>query len=74
MLRKYCFENDKNGDEGIPFSLFRACESAQELLGFSSAEFVFGHTVQGPLKMLKDRFLSGELSSETNVPLCEQFS
>lgn len=33
-------------------------EVVQEFLGFSRAELVFGHLVQDPLKMLKDRMLS----------------
>lgn len=32
----------------------------QESLGFSPFELVYGHTVRGPLKLLKDRWLLGE--------------
>ncbi len=53
MLRKYCMETNKDWDEGIPLVLFAVRESVQESLGFSPAEMVFGHTVQGPLKVLK---------------------
>ena len=35
----------------------------QESLGFSPAELVFGHTVRGPLKRLKEKFLSDDDSS-----------
>ena len=35
-------------------------ESVQESLGFSPFELVFGHTVRGPLKILKEKFLSQE--------------
>ena len=40
--------------------LFAVCESVQESLGFSPYELVFGHTVRGPLKLLKEKFLSDE--------------
>ena len=33
--------------------LFAVRESVQECLGFSPFELVFGHTVRGPLKLLK---------------------
>jgi hypothetical protein len=38
--------------------LFAVRESVQESLGFSPFELVFGHTVRGPLKLLKEKFLS----------------
>ena len=58
MLRKYCIENERDWDEGIPFVLFAARDAVQDSLGFSPAELVFGHTVRGPLKVLKEQFLS----------------
>lgn len=38
--------------------MFAACEAVQETLGFSPFELVFGYTVRGRLKMLKESFLS----------------
>ncbi|KAJ8047941.1 hypothetical protein HOLleu_00063 [Holothuria leucospilota] len=38
--------------------MFAARESIQESLGFSPFELVFGHTVRGPLKLLKEKWLS----------------
>ncbi len=38
----------------VPLVLFAVREAVQESLGFSPAELVFGHTVRGPLKMLKE--------------------
>uniref|UniRef100_A0A4W5LNZ8 Gypsy retrotransposon integrase-like protein 1 n=1 Tax=Hucho hucho TaxID=62062 RepID=A0A4W5LNZ8_9TELE len=61
MLRKYCLESEKDWDEGVPLVLFAARETVQESLGFSPAELVFGHTVRGPMKVLKEQFLSQEL-------------
>ena len=56
MIRSYCFDTEKDWDEGIR-------ESVQESLGFSPFELVFGHTVRGPLKLLKENFLSNDDSS-----------
>ena len=41
----------------------------QEYLGFSPFELVFGHTVRGPLKLLKEKFLSQEDTSLINMYL-----
>ncbi|KAI5617705.1 hypothetical protein C0J50_22774 [Silurus asotus] len=43
MIRTYCFENEKDWDEGVHLLLFAARESIQESLGFSPFELVFGH-------------------------------
>ncbi|KAJ8025597.1 hypothetical protein HOLleu_33193 [Holothuria leucospilota] len=58
MLKTYCHDNERDWDEGIPFVMFAARESIQESLGFSPFELVFGHTVRGPLKLLKEKWLS----------------
>ena len=53
----YCIENSKDWDEGIHLLLFAVRESVQESLGFSPFELVFGHAVQGPLLLLKEKWL-----------------
>lgn len=53
MLQKYCLDTGKDWDEGVPLVLFAVREDMKESLGFSPADLVFGHTVRGPLKMLK---------------------
>ena len=63
MIRSYCFDTEKDWDEGIHLLLFAVRESVQESLGFSPFELVFGHTVCGPLKLLKEKFLSDDDSS-----------
>ena len=63
MIRSYCFYTEKDWDEGIDLLLFAVRESVQESLGFSPFELVFGHTVRGPLKLLKEKFLSNDDSS-----------
>ena len=63
MIRSYCFDTEKDWDEDIHLLLFAVRESVQESLGFSPFELVFGHTVRGPLKLLKEKFLSNDDSS-----------
>jgi hypothetical protein len=59
MIRSYCFDTcSKDWDEGIHLLLFAVRESVQESLGFSPFELVFGHSVRGPLKLLKEKLLS----------------
>lgn len=55
MLNTYCHDTQGDWDEGVPFA---ARKVVQESLGFSPMELVFEHTVQGPLKVIKDRLLS----------------
>lgn len=58
MMRKFCQESNKEWDEGLPLLLFAVRETPQESLGFSPCDLVFGHTVRGPLRLLKDKWLS----------------
>lgn len=67
MLRKYCMDVGKDWDDGVPLVLFAVRETIQESLGFSPAELVFGHTVRGPLKVLKEKMLNTEASPKSNV-------
>lgn len=66
VLRKYCMETGKDWDEGVPLALFALREAVQESLGFSPAELVFGHTVRGPLDVLKEQVLA-EVPVKTSV-------
>lgn len=67
MLRKYAMDTEKDWDEGVPLVLFAVRETVQESLGFSPAELVFGHTVRGPLKVLKENILNPDSSTKCNV-------
>ena len=71
MIRSYCFDTEKDWDEGIHLLLFAVRESVQESLGFSPFELVFGHSVRGPLKLLKEKFLSND---ETPLDLLQYVS
>ena len=71
MIRSYCFDTEKDWDEGIHLLLFAVRESVQESLDFSPFELVFGHSVRGPLKLLKEKFLSND---ETPLNLLQYVS
>ena len=63
MIRSYCFDTGKDWDEGVHLLLFAVRESVQESLGFSPFELVFGHSVRGPLKLLKEKLLCNDAPS-----------
>lgn len=69
MLKKYCWETGNEWDEGVPFVLFAVRETTQESLQFSPTELVFGHSVRGPLKVLKEQMLGldNSLSPTKNI-------
>ena len=55
MIRSYCFDTNRDWDEGVHLLLFAVRESVQEFLGFN---LVFSHSVRGPLKLFKEALLS----------------
>ena len=63
MLRAHSLEYQRDWDEGVPFLLFAVREVVQESLGFSPSKLVFGHTVRGPLKLLKEKWLTDQSTS-----------
>ena len=60
MLRNYCHEHTKDWDEGVPLLLFAIREVVQESIGFSPFELVYGHSVRGPLKLIKEKWLGDD--------------
>ena len=58
MTRPYCFDTNRDWEEGVHLLLFAVRESVQGSLGFSPFELVFGHFVRGPLKLIKEKLLS----------------
>ena len=58
MLKKYRLENEKDWDEGVHFALFAARDAVQDSLGFSPFELIFGHSVKGPMNLLKEKWLA----------------
>ena len=65
MMKTYCWEQQKDWDDGIPLLMFAIREVVQESLGFSPFELIFGHTVRGPLKLMKEMWLVDD--TQTNV-------
>ena len=70
MIRAYCFQYEKQWDQGIHLLLFAIREAVQESLGFSPYELVFGCTVRGPLKVLKESWLK----EDSPINLLDQVS
>ena len=73
MIRAYCLDHQKDWDEGIPFLMFAARDAPQESLGFSPFELIFGHTVLGPLSMLKEKWLQGNPTNESLLEYVSRF-
>lgn len=51
-------------DEGLPLLLFAVRETNQK---GSVPLTVFGHTIRGPLRLLKEKFLLDKLNSKENI-------
>lgn len=56
MLKTYCYQYEKDWDDGAHFVLFDARETVQVSFVFSPFELVFGYRVRGPLKLLKEKW------------------
>ena len=54
LLRGYCVELNQDWEEGLPRLLLAAREVVQESTGFSPNDLVFGHTVHGPITLLRN--------------------
>ena len=54
ILRKLCDGKEEEWDKKLPFALFALRSAPSETLGFSPFELIFGHTVRGPLEILRD--------------------
>ena len=60
MIRAYSAQYQSDWNQGIHLLLFAAREAVQESLGFSPFKLVFGCTVRGPLKLLKEWWLAND--------------
>ena len=60
-------ELGRGWEEGLPWLLLASREVLQESTGFSPNELVFGHSVRGPLAVLKD----GAGLQEQPLTLCD---
>lgn len=64
MLRRLCMETPKEWDRYIPALLFAYREVPQESTGFSPFELLYGRTVRGPMKVLKQLWTKEEMEPE----------
>jgi hypothetical protein len=67
MMKTYCLEFQRDCDQGVHLLLFAAREAVQESLGFSAFELVFGHSVRGPLQLLKEKWLCDRADADLNL-------
>ena len=67
MFRTYCFDSAREWDDGLPLLLFAVRETTQESLGFSPADLIFGHSVRGPLKLLRERWGAETTEQQHNL-------
>ena len=56
-MKTFCFYSHKDWDNGVRMLLFAVMETFQESLGFIPFELFFGHSMGGPLKIVKETFL-----------------
>lgn len=56
-LAKVGLENSTHWDDDLPFVLFCLKDMPSASTGFSPFELVFGHTVRGPLCLVRDKLL-----------------
>ena len=64
IIRTYCLDFEKDWDEGVHLFLFAAREAVLETLGFSPFELVFGRSVRGPLKRLKEKWVNAKTDTD----------
>ena len=54
MLKKMCFEQPRQWHRYMNPLLFACHEVPQELMGFAPFELMYGHTVPGPMHIIKE--------------------
>lgn len=67
MLTKLCAEKPKQWDRYIDPLLFAYREAPQDSSGFSPLELLYGHTVRGPLSILKELWTNERNDSEVST-------
>ncbi|XP_042228838.1 uncharacterized protein LOC121870928 [Homarus americanus] len=66
MLSKYCRENEKEWDEGVPVMVFAIRDNCQDALGFCPFQLA-GHDVRGPLTILKGSWVNNKIKIPLSV-------
>lgn len=64
MLKKLAIEQPEKWDQYIPALLFAYREVPQESLGFSPFELLYGRTVKGPMRVLRQMWTEEETNDE----------
>lgn len=73
MVQKCCYQTGRDWDKGLPFMFFAISDAKQESLGFSPAKLVFGHSVNGPLKVLQEYYMSSSVPKNNVLNFVSQF-
>ena len=69
MLRKTAVEEGKDWDKLLPYLLFAYREVPQDSTGFSPYELLYGHSVRGPLDILRESWEASSRSNESVVSM-----
>ena len=67
MLKRMCAEKPRDWDRYVAPLLFAYREVPQESLAFSPFELIYGHTVRGPMQILKELWCKNISSEETKT-------
>ena len=54
ILTKYCSDNPVRWDDFVPYVLYAIRSAPSETLGLSPFQIVFGHSIRGPLEVLRE--------------------
>ena len=54
LIKKYCGNNVNSWDDLIPYLLFAVRSAVNESIGLSPFQVIFGHSVRGPLELLRE--------------------
>ena len=55
-MKTFCLYSQSDWDDGVHRLLFAGKETFQESLRFSPFEMIVGHSVRGPLNILKEKW------------------
>ncbi len=67
ILKRLCAEQPKLWDRYLPAVLFAYQEAKQASLGFSPFELLYGHTLRGPMQILKELWVNDGEQPETKT-------
>ena len=67
MVNMLCQEQPKEWDHFLPAALFAYREIPDQSLGFSPFELLFGHSVRGPMHILKQLWTSEDAEPEVRT-------